>query len=133
MSFVNLKFEVNKVDHILEKFNISPFRFYLTGSRFFGNNKATSDWDFFVRNQVGIVEYLETLGFSMAPRHNYLDSNTVLVMRHSDGIDVQIVVEDDLKNNIQYIMKQNGIIPNKELKQESTNLWNAFFDVATGF
>jgi len=49
-------------------------------------------------------------------------------MRHPDGVDIQLVVCDDLKNAIQHVMKRNGIIPKKEFKEEATRLWNAFFD-----
>lgn len=48
---------------ILQQFAESDQTFYLTGSRFFGTERAKSDWDFFVQNSETIRTQLSSWGF----------------------------------------------------------------------
>lgn len=40
------------------------FNFYLTGSRFFGNNSPNSDWDFFAVQSFSLKKWLRENGFT---------------------------------------------------------------------
>lgn len=47
--------------------------FSLTGSRFFGNATAVSDWDFFVLNSKSVRNFLESIGFSEISTEEMVD------------------------------------------------------------
>jgi len=50
---------------VLSQIETSSFKFFLTGSQFFGNTTKESDYDFFVREDDSLYDWLEGLGFEM--------------------------------------------------------------------
>ena len=60
----------------------STFAFYLTGSRFYGEVTAQSDWDFFVLDHANLDYWLLDNGFILLDSHKYNDPATVMVYRH---------------------------------------------------
>ena len=95
-----IKFE-NSVVHSL---NSSTYKFVLTGSRFFGTCRPESDWDFFTDNGEAIQQYLVSYGFKRLETSSYVDSSIVEVLRHPDGVDVQLVEDAGLKAAAQQIL-----------------------------
>lgn len=82
---------------ILNELQDSTHEFYLTGSRFFGNCREDSDYDFFTDIETS-EDYLRSLGFSHRPSITYNDLNLIRVFTHPSGIDIQFI--RDLKSKI---------------------------------
>jgi len=94
------------IELVLERLNNSKFDFFLTGSRFFGWCKVTSDWDFFVVNSETIEQYLKNTDFKVEDTSMYTDTQTVKVFRHQFlPIHIQIVDNAILKADVQDVMK----------------------------
>lgn len=94
----------------------APFKFYLTGSRFFGYHTEASDWDFFVGVPEGGVsqlqEWLLSFRFRKDENHDYDDSFDDLWhdalevwLLSYPKIHVQIVRDPVSKNHVQNIVK----------------------------
>lgn len=92
-------------ERILRQLQESEWEFYLTGSRFFKNNGEESDWDFFAELSDAKIDFLKSLGFKLglpgSRYDHYIDQEIVMVMRHSCGIDVQLVQNANVKNAAQ--------------------------------
>lgn len=112
----------------------SSFDFYITGSRFWGNLNALSDWDFFVQESQEVTSYLMHMGFTTDPHHQYDDPLTVEVMKRG-LIHVQIVHDAALKHVIQQTLFKyfpEGMIPSYWAdcpKKFATIMWDLAFDL----
>ena len=84
--------------HALEN---STFNFYLTGSRFFGTERARSDWDFFTQESEEVEKFLLKNDFKLHNETKYSDSMTSKVYRYKNQIDVQLVTNTEKKLAIQ--------------------------------
>lgn len=89
----------------------SIYLFYLTGSRFFQKYAEGSDWDFFVEDSPGLVEYLESVGFLKSSKGTYASKEILAVYKHREGVDVQIVVNAAAKEKVQQKMLAAGLTP----------------------
>lgn len=117
----------NETMEVLTKLAQSPKTFYLTGSRFFGCENFSSDWDFFTRDTPETRQFLESIGFVAAPSEKYekpLQEVTAIyrflkpehaafikkfprTLRRGDYlIDIQLSTNVEKKNRIQHVLKQ---------------------------
>lgn len=81
----------------------SAFEFTLTGSRFFGNARPDSDWDFFTQDCTQVQDFLEGLGFEKLIFQDYNDCMTSRVYRHKgERIDIQCVKDATIKKCAQH-------------------------------
>ena len=141
----------NEYPSIVRDFMNHPvYRFYLTGSRFFGNSTRVSDWDFFIDyNHVhanGFVmfnQFMVDNGFStdshgkVASEH-YCDSSITHLYRkprtsyRGFAIDVQVVRDAELKHLVQNWMKQNRkhLALSTADPSERSLIWNEYMDLA---
>ena len=116
---------------ILNRLCLHHTKFYLTGSRYFGNHQAESDYDFLTELTKGIDQDLERMGFKFLTSQAYLDLTTVRVYRHpgdSDspgGYDVQICRDIDKKLRAHEIIKQDLLgVYLTATKEGRGKLWN---------
>jgi hypothetical protein len=103
----------NRCEHsIVNKLEKSEHTFYLTGSRFFGGYSIHSDWDYFVKDSLGVRGFLLRLGFQEEENLDlkmYDDSTIVTVMSFND-IQIQLVHDADFKHQVQTLLLQvNGL------------------------
>jgi len=103
----------NKTETIIDKLEKSKFSFYLTGSKYFGQDTALSDTDYFVEDSCEIRQFLEKLGFEVisATHPDYtnktLDIEDILetkdhfVGRSSKTIHIQLIKPDWLPAKVQ--------------------------------
>lgn len=129
----------------------SKIEFHLTGSRYFGNAKPTSDWDFFTENDQDTVQWLRDAGFRcIKENHQYKDCQVVSVWRYggvpiteqegevfsfTSQIDVQIVTASYLKMKAQaYIFSNPWLLErhNKSHKTERSVLWDLVYAAMYG-
>lgn len=111
----------------LDKLAASTYTFYLSGSRFFGTNRPSSDWDYFVQMPMSdgyaLFDELRSFGFTKRRVTNYLDLNTLEVWT-CDNVDVQIVANVPFKRAAQMAFKRRGkLYPSRED-------WDAAYEVA---
>lgn len=88
-----------------------PFDFYLTGSRFWGNAKEDSDWDFYTLNTPDVQRYLEKIcEFKLAQAAEYGEDTTITRVYEkgvgADKIQVQLVTNVEHKTAVQYLLKE---------------------------
>ena len=116
------------IDTVFPAFIVySDIEFYLTGSRFWGNNTVKSDWDFFTEYSETTLKYLTDKGFKQITETIYEDIETVLVMK-KDNIDIQLVKNSTKKLKAQMVLKT--LFPNGfSLKYDTKNRWNAVLSV----
>lgn len=83
----------------------SSHNFYLTGSRFFGNARELSDWDFFSQYSEELEKWLLEQGFThlLGSQNLYNDENTAMVLERG-WIQVQLQAEVNLKIAAQTIL-----------------------------
>lgn len=110
---------------ILGALEKSVFKFYLTGSRFFGGFTPNSDWDYFVQDEPDVREYLNSLGFHSDPNQDLLgyDDSTIVSVWQLNDIHMQLVVNADFKFEVQtYLSRMTNMraIP----KTARKHLWN---------
>lgn len=118
----------------------SHFSFYLTGSRFFGDIKPTSDWDFFVQNDEHVPKFLSHHGFGLLHVRNtdYTDEQTVFVYRHIEAkIDVQLVEDASLKWRTQQYIFESPVLLRlyKDMKafpDKRDAFWNLVYAIHSG-
>ena len=119
------------------------FKFYLTGSRYFGGDTKDSDWDFFTADTETVRDWLWDQGFVKLsngyPEGSYShDGNTADVFRHYLGVDVALNKDIKKKTTAQDILYQSGLLgtlaaldaylePNK--KQVARELWNLVYSL----
>ena len=84
----------------------SQISFYLTGSRFFGNAKSHSDWDYFTEDNYSTKEFLESLGFDLQHISRYTNDKTIIDVYHHAGenIHVQFVKDVWVKSFAQEVL-----------------------------
>jgi hypothetical protein len=119
--------KVSMIDQITRSF----LNFYLTGSRYFGNDTNDSDWDFFVEFQDGLRDWLEDRGFESQgadygegneprfsiPKENKLDPTIQEVWMYEnpdtkEKIHIQIIKPGmiTLKQAVQDIISSNNLM-----------------------
>jgi hypothetical protein len=132
----------------MDEISKSSYSFYLTGSRFFGNNTACSDIDLMVAYNDGLVSFLTNLGF-VTVRDRYDDSsiNGVYSLYESvlvkDGakleavktIDVQVICSDewlDRKIRAQEALRYSGLGERLSLfsEEDKRGIWESILNMA---
>ncbi len=103
--FVNFTRQVDP----LESLENSPFKFYLTGSRFFGNNRKSSDYDFFAVYCTDVEEFLQREGFRNISlvETNYFGTDGIKGLYRNSNVDVQLVSDPELKARVQEVLKNS--------------------------
>lgn len=118
---------VEKTFNIFQKMEKLPQTFYLTGSRYFGHNSISSDWDFFTDKSDGLKE----LGFSKLSFSAYTDDNVSEVFRFKQGgtqVDVQVVRCVEAKNASQKaLFAMFGQSIRHFTKEQRHLIWNAMY------
>lgn len=123
----------------------SKFKFFLTGSRYFGGYTTVSDWDFFVDSNVESLNFIKGLGFlpldlseSEVIHNNHyegLPNVTIYQLITADGETVQIqMLEGSNASNVKFTV-QKGI---KNLgatfvnlsKPERKKIWSSMLNIA---
>lgn len=108
--------------YVLSKMEGSVHKFYLTGSRYFGNACATSDYDFFVERSNEVISFLEELGF-------YSTTGYELTTYVFGGkIHVQIV-DDAVKYRIVRSCLRDHPRLMETTKEVRSLVWNAMSDL----
>lgn len=106
----------------------SSIHFHLTGSRYFGLDKESSDWDFFVAANDGVEEELKKLGFELLQGNgSYLDSVTQSVWIYRKcfpNIHVQICNNIPIKLRAQDILYNTKILEFIACKDEARHVWS---------
>lgn len=112
--------------------NIFPYQFFLTGSRYFGNYTAQSDWDFFVEYGGDLIVKLRSIGFEQVSDSTYSDSGLMFLFQKQDQgtvVQIQIVRDVRIKRMAQYIL--NNRLKTKYMtatKEERGTLWSAVLE-----
>lgn len=113
----------------------SKYKFFLTGSHFFGGITDKSDFDFFVQEGSDVlgmdIEFwlVNHQGYeNILKRHIYNDMETVAVYRKKGEwgqIDIQIVKDADTKYKAQRLIKHKMMWLYEKLSKEKRNrLWD---------
>ncbi len=118
-------------DEVLTFLHSLPNHFQLTGSRFFGNEKADSDYDFFVQHNFNLVETLIRFGFEDIKQKTLLGGGydgkqfiTILEYKTFDiPIQIQLVDYFSHKLNVQYRLKSNLSFFNSLTKEQRKEIW----------
>lgn len=98
MSLINM----SRTKNILAEMELAPFRFYLSGSRFFGFEKPGSDWDFFVEDHLDLENWLTNNGFTQESFCPYVSTEILRIWNHGpQQIHVQVVKNARLKSAVQ--------------------------------
>lgn len=119
----------------MNKLEKSGYLFYLTGSRFFGNHKDYSDWDFFTKDTPEIRQQLVEWGFVEVPGGEYsCDPSCSKVFETVDSIaekvvHVQLITPHyfDVKRWAQDILDRNKLLSNTD-KKMARLLWQSTMD-----
>lgn len=120
--------------------------FHLTGSRFFGNHKVWSDYDFFTQYTEEMEKELKSNGFeTLDPvlwnnSKYHEDPNIALVLQAKDchpHLQIQLVMSFDLKMKAQALLKSIPIEARKTFLMASQEkmarpYWEWAFGVVTG-
>jgi hypothetical protein len=117
------------VDSTIGKMEGSNFEFHLTGSRFFGGFKPSSDWDYFVQDSNEVRDFLVNIGFDMQedPIFAY-DDITIVSLFTKNDIHVQIVQNAKLKAEAQQLLSEFAKI--KAVPKEYRRyFWNFAFAI----
>lgn len=127
-----------------------PYEFYLTGSRYFGNTRPASDWDFFTTWTQRCEDFLRSIGFKCIHGSAYKDMQLVKLMRwmppppespvdppsREPQIDIQMVRDAGLKERAQAYIFSNPMLLQLylELKLPSKRdvLWDLVYAAANG-
>lgn len=106
----------------------SPFDFYLTGSRAFGKETASSDWDFFVQDSEAVRQFLKDKGYLQEGNSLYIDDlYTVVVMRRL-FVHVQLVKDVDIKILAQELVANWPGFKEPISKDTEKLIWRACYD-----
>ena len=96
---------------VMDALSQSKFEFHLTGSRYFGNSTAESDYDFYADYTAdGIRPFLKSLGFVAQRKYDglaqYHDVNIAEVWQHKiANIHIQLQKDMAMKKYAQQVMK----------------------------
>ena len=83
----------------------APFDLFLTGSKFFGNAKEGSDWDFYAEYSAPLEAYLKREGYIVSCEYEDYFTVKVLTRRaHGLKIDIQLVQDVELKTKAQIML-----------------------------
>jgi hypothetical protein len=116
--------------------NSEKFKFFLTGSRYFKNNKPESDWDFFTEQKEGVTDFLSNIGFIRLAFNSYRDQETICVYRNKlERVDIQIVQNAELKRLTQeylYAHADTRRLLQTLPKGQRTVIWDFAFRLMKG-
>ena len=90
-----------------------PYKFHLTGSRYFGGYNEHSDTDYFVQNQRYLETDLKDLGFTrvISRQTDYQDRDCISIWHHElAAIHIQIVKDAEKKLKIQQQLKKSTVL-----------------------
>ena len=121
-------------------FHDHDYKFYLTGSRYFGGATENSDYDFFIQDSDEVARDLLHHGFELLPSYSCdgsgekrlaRDHDIIRVMRFTDTdingkpfqIDVQLVADVKRRAAIIKWAKYSELIP-KLSKKDRPDFWN---------
>ena len=120
----------------------APFPFFLTGSRFFGEETEVSDWDFFAQYSKEIRLWLDQHGFvvlssdywsSVSWDVSYSDLNMSLVLQRMN-VQVQLQRNVSAKRHVQDIIYADPMMRKLvshcisfEQKRVAKSIWNGLF------
>lgn len=130
----------------------TKFRFHLTGSRFFGNTRPSSDWDFFTTHTDECEEWLKSIGFRCIHVSAYKDIQLVKLLRwtppsptdpmepspsvREPQIDIQMVRDAGLKERAQAYIFSNPTLLKFYLGMNNPYhrdmLWDLVYSAANG-
>ena len=90
--------------------------FHLTGSRFFGDSTAHSDWDFFTQDNSGVRSYLKGANFEDLAASNvarleelYPDDSNICSVMQRGNVQVQLVKDVVFKLKAQDLLNTTPI------------------------
>lgn len=119
----------------IRKLTFTDYKFYLSGSRFFGHAHPESDWDFFVQSDGDRLHiFLKKHGFKRLQMNpDWFDDLCEAIFHHDSGVHIACVVNSDMKKRAQqYILNSNLL---SELKQADKDLrrkiWNEAYTTIT--
>jgi len=106
---------------------------YLTGSRFFGNQRQDSDYDFFAQYSKELENYLQNIGFTKIKKFSNYGGDPMMlsVWEGPSGlVHVQLVKDCAIKRRVQQILKHSKLLPVTEQnkgqqikKEEEKRMW----------
>ena len=79
---------------------VAPYRFHLTGSRFFGGAKINSDWDFFAAESDDIKDFLVSREFQRIERDEIYCDRGMAQVYHHPRLNVHIQLVNDVKSRL---------------------------------
>lgn len=115
---------------ILMYLDSCAFKFYLTGSRFFGNTTQFSDYDFCVEYSSEVETFLKSYSFKKDDNSYYCSAiqQTVAVYKNGE-VHVQLIENVERKLKAQEFLlktkKLNGV--SKRSKTKISSVWNDAF------
>ena len=135
--------KASQLDQALTDLESLNHSFYLTGSRFFGNTRPDSDYDFFTQYTLSIRTLLTQLGYEKLSWYSYeggpLDANCAVVYRKylddensfygTMNIDIQLQKDIDKKIRAQDELKKSGILLYEHNKVTVHMLWTLAYDL----
>ena len=110
----------------------SDFKYYLTGSRYFGNETKNSDWDFFVEYEPDVIEELKSLGFVMEYVDD-VDPTVKFVYKYTSGkFEIHVIITEfiNIRNFVNELIKNtfpNGF--DNSNKQKIKELLKAMYEL----
>lgn len=106
----------------LQWVEMSKWNFHLTGSRFFGNTHAKSDWDFFAEYSNELDRELRENGWKRDSNKEYTHRNSTVVIYYKENVHIQLVKNLEMKIKIQDKLAPvfREIVPTKEI---ATLIW----------
>ena len=123
----------------------SKFKFFLTGSRYFGGTDEFSDWDFFVDRTFESINFIKGLGFLpfepsaldviYGNHYEGLSNVTIYQLITADGETVQIQLLEghnasDVKFMVQKRIKDLGETFSNLSKPERKKVWSSMLNIA---
>jgi hypothetical protein len=137
------EYEVVHIYQLVNRLHCEGVELYLTGSRYFGDARQDSDWDFYCEHSEGLTETLIREGFHLETRPDYNDanaaryndSNTALVFHRGNWgnpeIHIQVVVSAELKSRVQNNRSFRAVYLSLT-KKERVALWNMAYAFING-
>ena|ERR1700674_5533887 len=130
---------IKNFNSALDSINALPYEFFLTGSRFFGNVRVTSDWDFYVEDSISVRESLVRLGFVDLSEviNPYPDDPNVCVVLSNGAIQIQCVTRLDLKHKAQNFLSnlppriKSYFLQDSEIKK-AKEWWKLAYAIQSG-
>lgn len=106
---MTLNLYVENLWSLLAKMERAQFEFHLTGSRFFGRDTSSSDWDFFVEYYPDLADWLAANGFCKESKPDYGSEDIVDVWKNVlFGVHVQVIINVRLKAAVQTALRNLG-------------------------